>query len=89
MSRAEFTALQKKVAQHAAISIKVRDKLEMHITELQRLNDSAEGEVSLLFQRVKVLEGLVTVQSHVIQSLAVDVSKFTEAQEAEKAKEDE
>ena len=54
--------------------------------ELQRLNDSAEGEVSELFQRVKVLEGLVTVQSHVIQSLALDVNKLTEVQEADKAK---
>ena len=61
MTRTEFETLQKKVAQHSAISIKVKEKLEFHIDELKRLNDGAEGEVSELAQRVKVLEGLVTV----------------------------
>ena len=52
------------------------------------MNDSAEGEMSELFQRVKVLEGLVMVQSHVIQSLALDLSKLTEIQEVRKDKDD-
>ena len=69
------------MAQHSAISIKVKEKLEFHIEELQRLNDGADGEMSELSQRVKVLEGLVTVQSHVIQSLAMDVNRLMDIQE--------
>ena len=75
------------MGQHSAISIKVKEKLEYHIEELRRLNDGAEGELSELSQRVKVLEGLVTVQSYVIQSLAMDLSKLTENNDAEKDKE--
>ena len=74
------------MGQHSAISIKVKEKLEYHIEELRRLNDGAEGELSELSQRVKVLEGLVTVQSYVIQSLALDLSKISENHEDKKDK---
>ena len=77
------------MAQHSAISIKVKEKLEFHIEELQRLNDGADGEMSELYKRVKVLEGLVTVQSHVIQSMAVELSLITEKHVADKAKDEE